>query len=362
MWVVKIVQKIIDRTNGLFKELLVPIGAILLGFMVGAMIILAIGANPIEVYKALIIGAFGDLNKIANTLTRSTPIIFTGLAVTFAFRCGLFNIGVEGQLLMGALAAAYLGVAVDGLPWFIHLPIAIIGAVVVGGLWAAIPGILKAVRGVHEVINTIMMNFIAYAFVAYMVSDVLKAPGQTPRTKTVLESAQLLQLGEVVTWSTSRLNIGFLLAIIALILIYYLLWKTTIGYEVRAVGLSPTAAEYGGISPAKKIILAMVISGVLGGLAGAERVLGFNEAFILGFSPGFGFEGIAVALLGRNHPVGVFLAALLFGALANGGAWMNFTTDVPVDLIIVLQAIIIFFVAADKIIRDLLPKMKKGVA
>jgi len=190
-----------------------------------------------------------------------------------------------------------------------------------------------------------------------MVSDVLRAPGQTPRTETVLDTAQLVQLGEVVTWTNSKLNAGFLIAIFMLVLIYYLLWKTTIGYEIRAVGLSPSAAEYGGISSAKKIVLAMAISGMLGALAGVERILGFDEAFILGFSPGFGFEGIAVALLGRNHPVGVFFAALLFGALSNGGAWMNFTTNVPVDLIIVLQAVIIFFVAADKIVRDLILKI-----
>ncbi|MBM7614053.1 ABC transporter permease [Alkaliphilus hydrothermalis] len=341
------------------RELLIPIGAIILGLLVGAVIMLAIGANPIEAYKALFIGAFGDMNKFANTLARSTPLIFTGLAVAFAFRCGLFNIGVEGQLYVGALAAAFVGGNLTGLPKIIHLPLTILAGMAAGGLWAAIPGFLKAKRGVHEVINTIMMNFIAYALIGYLVADVLKAPGQTPRTVPILPSATLIRLGELVNWSNSRLSIGFLIGLIACAIIYFVLWKTTIGYEVRSVGLSPLAAEYGGINSNRKIILAMVISGALGGLAGAERVLGFDRALILGFSPGFGFEGIAVALLGRNHPVGVLLGALLFGALSNGGAWMNFTTSVPVDLIVVLQAVIIFFVAADQIIRVIFPKKRK---
>ncbi len=341
------------------KELLVPVGAIALGLLVGAIIILMIGGNPIEAYKALFIGAFGDKNKIANTLARSTPLIFSGLAVAFAFRCGLFNIGVEGQMFVGALAAAYVGANVTGLPKVIHLPLTVISAMLAGGLWAAVPGVLKAKRGVHEVINTIMMNFISYALIAFLVTDVLRAPGQTPRTVGILPSAQLARLSELVNWSNSRLNTGFLIGLAACAVIYYLLWKTTVGYEVRSVGLSPMAAEYGGINSNQKIILAMVISGALGGLAGAERILGFDRALILGFSPGFGFEGIAVALLGRNHPVGVLLGALLFGALSNGGAWMNFSTDVPVDLIVVLQAVIIFFVAADQIVRRLFPKKKK---
>ncbi|WP_026477937.1 ABC transporter permease [Alkaliphilus transvaalensis] len=348
-------QKLYDN----LRELMIPLGAITLGLLVGAVIILMTGANPIEAYKALFIGAFGDVNKFANTLARSTPLIFTGLAVAFAFRCGLFNIGVEGQMFVGALAAAYVGANFEGLPKIIHLPMAILAAMIAGGFWAAIPGILKAKRGVHEVINTIMMNFIAYAFIGYMVSDVLRAPGQTPRTVGVLPSAQLVRLGELVGWSTSRLSIGFLIGLLVCGIIYYLLWKTTIGYEVRSVGLSPMAAEYGGVNSSQKIILAMIISGALGGLAGAERVLGFDRALILGFSPGFGFEGIAVALLGKNHPLGIIFGALLFGALSNGGAWMNFTTNVPVDLIVVLQAVIIFFVAADQIIRRIFSKNKK---
>ncbi|GAB6087823.1 ABC transporter permease [Alkaliphilus crotonatoxidans] len=353
-------EKLVEQ----IKELLLPIGAIFLGLIVGGLIMLSIGQNPFVAYKALFQGAFGDFNKFANTLARSTPLLFTGLAVAFAFRCGLFNIGVEGQMFVGALAAAYVGVAITGLPKLLHLPLTILAGMAAGGFWAFIPGILKAKRGVHEVINTIMMNFISYALIGYMVAGPLRAPGQTPRTVGILESARLTRLGELVSWSNSKLNVGFLIGLMACLIIYYLLWKTTIGYEVRAVGLNPHAAEYGGISSNKKIVLAMVISGALAGLAGVERVLGFDRALILGFSPGFGFEGIAVALLGKNHPVGVILGALLFGALSNGGAWMNFNTNVPVDLIVVIQAVIIFFVAADEIVRRWVRKKRKegGVA
>lgn len=349
-------KKVVDS----LKELLVPIGAIFLGLLVGAVIILMIGHDPIEAYIALFQGAFGDPHKFANTLARSTPLIFTGLAVAFAFRCGLFNIGVEGQMFLGALVSAYVGVNLSGLPKVIHLPLTILSGMAAGGFWAFIPGILKAKREVHEVINTIMMNFISYALIAYMITGPMMAPGQIPRTLGVLPSAQLTRLSEVVTWSNSKLNTGFIIALLACAIIYYLLWKTTIGYEVRAVGHNPHAAEYGGINSNQKIVLAMVISGALAGLAGVERVLGFDRALILGFSPGFGFEGVAVALLGRKHPVGVVMAALLFGALSNGGSWMNFNTSIPVDLISVLQAVIIFFVAADEIVRSLMKFKKKG--
>jgi len=341
-------DKLVGAIN--LKGMILPLGAILLGLMVGAVIILWIGENPLTAYEALIYGAFGDLNRLANTLARATPLIFTGLAVAYAFRCGLFNIGVEGQMFIGALSAAHVGSVLNGLPIYVHLPAAILAGTAAGAFWASVPGILKARRGVHEVINTIMMNFIAYAFVAYMVTGPLKAPGQIPRTADVLDSAKLIRLSEIAAWSTSRLNVGIFIALAACLAIYILLWKTTVGYEVRAVGLNPYAAEYGGISSKRNLVMAMILSGMLAGLAGAERVLGFHGSFILGFSPGYGFEGIAVALLGKNHPVGVILAALLFGALSSGGIWMGFITGVPVDLVTVLQAVIIFFVAAEQIL------------
>lgn len=351
-----------DKKSGL-QEILVPLGAILLGLMVGAVIILTMGENPLRAYAALFYGAFGGLNRILGTLTRATPIIITGLAVALPFKAGLFNIGVEGQMLMGALAAAIVGSNFRGLPLVVHLPLTIVAAALGGGLWALIPAWLKAKRGIHEVINTIMMNFIANALLAYMVVEVLRAPGEMiPKTPPILSSAMLARFSDFIPGITARLNLGFILALLAAVALYYLLWRTTTGYEIRAVGLNAKAAEYAGINVPNRIILAMVLSGLLAGLAGAERILGFDRTLALGFSPGFGFEGIAVALLGRNHPVGVILAALLFGALSSGGVWLSFATDVPSDIVVVLQATIIFFVAADQIVRAIILPKKKGAA
>ncbi|MBT9136634.1 MAG: hypothetical protein DDT34_01716 [Firmicutes bacterium] len=352
-----------DRKESGLQELLVPLAAIALGLLVGAVIILFIGENPVRAYAALFHGAFGSFNSLLGTLTRATPIIITGLAVALPFRAGLFNIGVEGQMMMGALAAAVVGAELRGLPLAVHLPLTLLAAVTAGGLWAFIPAWLKARRGIHEVINTIMLNFVANAVLAYLVVEVLRAPGEMiPKTPAVLGTAVLARFSDFLPGITARLNLGFILALLAAVGLYYLLWKTTTGYEIRAVGLNAKAAEYAGINVAKRIILAMVLSGMLAGLAGAERILGFDRMLALGFSPGFGFEGIAVALLGRNHPVGIILAALLFGALSSGGVWLSFATDVPSDIIVVLQAVIIFFVSADQIVRAIISYGKKGAA
>jgi len=351
------------RTSSERLELLVPLGAIALGLLVGAVIIALMGENPLRAYMALFMGAFGNFNRLLGTLTRATPIIVTGLAVALPFRAGLFNIGVEGQMLMGALAAAVVGSNFSGLPMVVHLPLAMLAAALGGALWALIPAWLKARRGIHEVINTIMMNFIANAVLAYLVVEVLRQPGEMiPKTPPVLATAQLARFSDFLPGITARLNVGFVIALLVAVAVYYLLWRTTIGYEIRAVGLNARAAAYAGINVPRQIMLVMVLSGVLAGLAGAERILGFDRTLALGFSPGFGFEGIAVALLGRNHPLGVVLAALLFGALSSGGVWLSFTTDIPADVVVVLQAIIIFFVAADQIVRAVILPKKKGAA
>jgi simple sugar transport system permease protein len=267
----------------------------------------------------------------------------------------LFNIGAEGQLYIGAFAAALVGYRFTGLPHIIHVPLAILAAAVAAGIWSGIPGYLKARFGVHEVINTIMMNYIAYSLTSYLVMYPFKAPGAIPKTPDVLPTAQLYRFMEY-----SRLNTGVILALISLYVVYYLLWKTNLGYEIRAVGQNLHAAEYGGINIRKNMVISMFISGMFAGLAGAERVMGLHLSFIHGFSPGYGFEGIAVALLGRNHPVGILLSAVLFGALANGGLYMDMAADVPIDLVTVLQAIIIFFVAAEGITGFVIKRQGKG--
>ena len=341
----------------IMKELSIPLLAIASSFIIGTIVLLATGYPPVETYGALLKGAFGGLNNISDTLLASTPLIFTGLAVAFAFRCGLFNIGAEGQIIVAGLVAAWVGTW-TGLPLIIHIPLTLISAALAGALWVFIPAFLKAKLGVHEVITTIMFNYIAFSFTAYFNLKVLAKPGQI-QTPDIESSAYLWRFSNWVEMH-SYLNLGFILALLVAGFIYYLLWKTTIGYEIRAVGSNPDAAEYGGIDSTKMILVAMLISGALAGLGGAERTMGLYHNFRNGFSPGYGFTGIAVALLGRNHPVGVVLAAILFGALTNGRNYMNMLAGVPVDLVNILQAIIILFVASDLLFRRILNYKSEG--
>ncbi len=333
--------------------MLVPVLSVILALLLGAVVLLWADKNPLAAYAALFKGAFGGAAYIADTVSRSIPIIFTGLAVALAFRCGLFNIGVEGQLLVGGMAAAVVGAKLADLPGVILFPLVILTGAAAGGIWAAIPGLLKARAGVHEVINTIMMNYIAYSLAAYVVE--VTRSGVVPKTPDIGEGARLSYISDYISaFSGSNLNTGLFIAFLAVGVVYFILWKTTAGYEIRAVGLSPAAAEYGGIGVTRNIVLAMVLSGILAGLGGVERVCGVHHSFVSGLSPGYGFEGIAVALLGRNHPVGVVLAALVFGALASGGLYMDMAADVPVDIVVIIQASIIFFVAADSIVRHMI--------
>lgn len=328
--------------------------AVVAALVVGAVIVYIAGSSPFEAYKALFIGAFGGTYNFAQTLTRTTPLIFTGLTVAFAFRCGLFNIGGEGQLYIGAMTSAIVGVSFTGLPWFIHIPLALGAGAVAGGVWSLVPSVLKAQVGAHEVITTIMMNYIGIYLVSFLSNYTFKAEGWIAQTDVVEKSAQLPRLVP-----STQLSAAIFIAGIAVVCAYFILYKTTLGYEIRAVGLNPGAAEYGGISVKKSIVMAMFISGMFAGLGGSGEVLGLHNRFIFGFSPGYGFDGIAVAVLGRNHPVGVVLGALLFGALRNGGMVMKLTTNVPTDLVVAIQGIVILFVAAPEMFR-IFRRIKKG--
>ncbi|NPV81152.1 MAG: ABC transporter permease [Firmicutes bacterium] len=316
--------------------------AVLLAALLGSLLMMVAGVSPLTGYGALLKGAFGNSRKIADTLMYSSPLIFTGLAVSLAMRAGVFNIGAEGQLYVGGIMAAWVGFSIHGLPGFLHLPLAILAGMLGGGVWGLIPGLLKAKFGAHEVVTTIMMNYISYSLTNYLVVGPWKAPGGTPKTPDVLTTARL---GTLVPYS--RLNYGLILALLTTLAVYVLLWHTILGYRIRAVGKNPNAARYGGIRIDRIIVAAMGLSGALAALAGIERVLGVYGSFYNAFSPGYGFEGIAVALLGRTHPLGVVAAALLFGALNSGGFQMNLATNIPVDLITILQATIIFMVTAD---------------
>jgi general nucleoside transport system permease protein len=352
-------------------DLLFPLIAVAAAFLVGGIFILIIGDDPILTYQLLIGSALSWPDGIGYTLFYATPLIFTGLAVAVAFRCGLLNIGAEGQLYVAAFAAAWVSIKFGGafakvgdgsvnyswasFPALVLVPLACLAAMLMGAVWGAIPGYLKARFGSHEVINTIMMNFIAIALVSYFTQYYYKVPGDPiMQTTEIGAAAHIPRLGTFLPGIPERLplNITFLLAIIACVLVYVFLWKTKWGYEIRATGANPTAAEYGGISVRKQIVLAMAVSGALAGMVGVNEVLGYRYRYYDGFSANYGFTGIAVALLGRNHPVGVFLAALLFGMLIRGGIFVDaFTDHVSKDIVEVLQAVVILFVACEALFR-----------
>lgn len=345
----------------LLSELVSPLIAVIAAFIIGGVIVLLIRDNPFETYRILLSSAFGFYDALGHftfdnwgyTLFYATPLIFTGLAVALAFKCGLLNIGAEGQLYIGAFAAAWVGMKFTGLPAIILVPLAMIAAMVAGGFWGAVPGVLKARFGSHEVINTIMMNFIALGLLSYLTQYHFKDPGDA-----ILESHLIAPQAHLARFHTLLapfginfpdripLNVSFLLAILTCFVVWVFLWKTKWGYEIRAAGANPEAAEYGGINVQKQIILAMTLSGAIAGMVGINEVLGYRYRYYHDFSANYGFTGIAVALLGRNHPLGVFLAAILFGALMRGGLFTDiFTERVSKDLVLVLQAIIILFVA-----------------
>jgi simple sugar transport system permease protein len=361
-----------------FLEKITPLIAVIFALLVGAIVIVIIGEDPIYVYKILFSNAISNRDGWGNVLFRATPLIFTGLAVAFAFRCGLFNIGGEGQVYIGAFLSTWVGFTFTSLPAFILIPLCILAAAAGGALWAAVPGILKAKRGVHEVIVTIMMNWIAASFTFFLVlrfkapaTEAMKAAGvkqMIPHTKEIAQAARLPRLYDIFKSinidfpSYNQVNVSFFIAIAAAILAYYILWKTNLGYEIRAVGYNPLAAEYGGISVAKNIVLAMVISGAFAGLVGTNEVMGFKYRWRQELFTGLGFNGIAVALLGKNHPLGVVLAAILFGILNYGGAIVNIFTEgrIPRELIMVLQAVIVIFVViSDEVVKRLIVKRRK---
>jgi general nucleoside transport system permease protein len=338
-----------------FRELLFPLAAVVAAFLAGAVLIALVGDSPVRTYELLIGSALTWPDGIGYTLFYATPLIFTGLGVAVAFRCGLLNIGAEGQLTLAAFATAWVGIILAGWPAWLLVPLCCLAAVAAGGAWGAIPGVLKARFGAHEVITTIMMNFIAAALVSYFTQYHYKPPGDAIlETVPIGAAAHVARLGRFLPGFPERipLNLAFPLALVVSLLVYLFLWRTRWGYEIRATGASPAAAEYGGISTRRRIVLAMAVSGGLAGMVAISEVMGYRYRYYDGFSAGYGFTAIAVALLGRSHPLGVVLSALLFGALLRGGLFVDiFTENVSKDLIQVLQGIIILFVAAEAMFR-----------
>jgi ABC-type uncharacterized transport system permease subunit len=337
--------------TGIISPLQFVVG-VSLALIAGAIILLIFREDPIKVYDALLQGALGSKRTFAETLLSTTPLIFGGLAVAVGFRCGLFNMGVEGQIVLGGLAAAYIGYAWP-LPPVIHLLVALLGGTVLGAFWGAIPGYLKAFHRIHEVITTIMLNYIAFAIASYMVAvgGPMKAEGQLPTSPKILESATLQRI-----LPGTRLSSGIFIALFVTVLVYFFLFQTRLGYKLRVVGFNAEAAEFAGISSKFMTIFAMFISGGLGGMAGAVEVLGVHYRFYENFSPGYGWDAIAVALLGLLHPVGVVAAALLLGALRSGSVAMQAVANISKDMVYILTALIIFFTAMNQTMRPFLER------
>ncbi len=383
------------RSGNRWRALLTPVMAIVTALILGAVVIIVTDTSVYDAfergfgaglgravqvistaYGAFFTGAFGDPGRMARglstwittgdgrawvqalyplteTLRYATPLIFAGLSVALGFRGGLFNVGAEGQYFVAGLTSVFVGYSLTGLPWFIHAPLALLAGILGGALWGVIPGYLKAKTGAHEVINTIMMNYIAFRLAEFMLDvggPMARGDGR-PVSPLVQPSARLAQFFP--SNSNIRFNVGFLLALAAAGFIYWLLFKTTIGYEIRTVGQNPRAAKYSGMSVARTVVLTMALSGGLAGLAAATDILGVIGFMPNAFSSGYGFDAIALALLGNSHPFGVVLASLLFGALQAGARNMQAMARVPLDLTDILQGLIIIFIAAPAIIRSL---------
>jgi ABC-type uncharacterized transport system permease subunit len=370
------------------SSLIVPILAIISGLILGGLIV-ALSTESVytvwsesplqaisngfkaagESYVTLFSGSFGSpskmiaaiqsgdsleirraFNPIFESLVKSIPYIFAGLAVALGFKTGLFNIGVEGQIFMGGIFSVWVGYSFTGLPAIIHIPLALMAGALGGALWGFIPGLLKAKTGGHEVINTIMMNYVAFRLTDWLLREPMKRPGSpNPISPVIEESAMLPRFFD----DPIRFHIGFFIALAVAALVYWFLFKTKWGFDLRTVGANPHAARYAGMNIVRSTVVAMSLSGALAGMGGANELLGVNHHLSQTFSPGYGFDSIALALLGRNHPLGVVLASLLFGTLRTGATRMQAAAGIPIDIISVMQAFILVFIAAPAIVRTI---------
>jgi simple sugar transport system permease protein len=320
----------------------------------GALFAGSIGSFPALIQAIRTYSATGNtkplllaIYPITESLATVTPYILAGLAVAVGFKCGLFNIGAEGQFGVGALASAFVGYSLKGMPWFFHLPLALLAGAAAGAFWGAIPGLLKGLTGAHEVVITIMMNYVSFRLSDWLLNGPMKAPGYRPLTPVIENSAMLPRFFP----DPLRFNWGFILALAMAAFVYWFLFKTTLGFELRAVGANPDGARYAGMNIVRNFALAMTLSGALAGLAGSVQVLGIDHWVGQGFSAGYGFDSIAIALLGNSHPLGVVLAALLWGTMRSGATSMQSLAGVPLEIVSIIQGLVIVFVAAPAIIR-----------
>jgi simple sugar transport system permease protein len=351
-------RAVVQRFN-VQDVVILPIISVILALIIGAVVMLATGVTPEAIgrsFFSLFVGSVGSVSAISETLTAAAPLILAALGLALGFKAGLFNIGAEGQMIIGGVTAVAVGFSFQGLPIFVHLPLALLAGALGGAIWASIAGWLRAATGAHEVIVTIMLNLTAARLLTYLLRNppIQNPERSDPISKSVLPSARL---PDILDWiePALRLHGGIILALVAVAVVYWLLFRSTVGFEFRASGANPDAAHYAGIRAGVVIVGVMAVAGALAGLAGANQVLGVLGRVSPNFTGGIGFDAIAVALLGRSHPIGVLVAGILFGALEAGGRQMQAGAGVSLDLIAVIQALIIIFIAAPLLIRRLFP-------
>lgn len=315
-------------------KFIVPIIAVLAAFLVGAVIIAAVGGNPILSYSYLFHGAFGSASNVGTTFVKATPLIFTGLAATFAYKCGVFNLGAEGQFVMGAIASLVVSSHLSGLPSGLVIVISLLAAAVAGGFWGFIPGILKNLRGLNEMIVSIMLNYIAVLFMGYLYSGPLRE-GSVPQTAAV--KTLLIHI------PGTRVHIGIILAVVLAIVMYYFMFYTAAGFKLRAVGMNETASHFNGFFVTRTMLLSFVISGAIAGIGGGVELHGTQYRLMAGFGNGYGFDGVAIALIGQLNPIGTVLVAYLFAILRTGATAMQVGTGIPTSVIDIIQALVIIF-------------------
>ena len=327
------------KNSGKLVSFLVPIISILLAFVIGCIIMAVLGANPFVALESLWIGAFGSLRNVGTTLARSTPLIFTSLCACFAYRCGVFNLGGEGQFLMGSIVCCYIATqsGIEGLPAIL---LCLVGGAVAGGLWSLISGLLKVYRGQNEMIITIMLNYVATLFMGVLYTSWIRDEN-IPQTPAV---SKLVQLPRVI--SGMRFTWGFVLALVVGLVMYYVLFWTSGGFKLRAVGYNMTASRFNGIPVKRYILTSFIISGAIAGLGGGAELLGTQFRLINGFGAGYGFDGVAMALIGQLHPIATVIVALFFAALRVGSTTMQAATGVPTSVSDIIQALVIVFSVA----------------
>ena len=337
-------------------DALLPVFAVLAALAVGAVMLILLGANPLEAFGALLEGAFGSTNALADTVVKATPLLLVGLGICISFRGNVINIGGEGQMIVGALAATALGLAFPEWPGFVMITLAMVLGFLGGALWGGIPGALKAYFGVNEILSTIMMNAIAVQLMNFLLAGPMIDPVMADRDSQIPQTARLAQAFDLPRLIPTRLHLGALIAVILAVVVYILLWRTTIGYRIRAVGENPHASRYAGIDVKKQVVLALLLSGAFAGLAGAVQVFGVNHRMITdgsatGFTGSAGFNGIVAALFGQLHPLGTIPASFLFGALLVGANKLQRVVQVPSAVITALNGLVVIFVVSSEIWR-----------